>query len=244
MLQPEPQGCLPPTHSSHAWPGWDPPPRPQGVLAWLFPAVSLGQSKRSRPGGRHCAPRRSCRCQSSWCAARDNAPGGGQCACPAASTGPQLCQGPGPIVGPWSQDAGTCQIRCRGGGSPNPKRSGTPGFRRPGPPTGQQEMGYHPTATFPVGLSGWQPLPLPFVPGWPWRAGPSVLFWPDLGALRGQQKPLVPRLAAVGMTCSEARSPGDGQCVAEDIRKGQSLVVSRSRNVAGRSQCLPRGSIQ
>lgn len=170
-----------------------------------------GQSERSRPGWRHCAPRRSCRCQSSWCAAKDNAPGGGQCACPAASTRPQLFQGPGPTVGRWSQDAGSCQICCRGGGSPNPKRAGAPGCRRPGPSTGQQEMGYHPTVTFPVGLSSWQPLPLPSVPSWPRGAGPPapppVLFWRNLGALCGQQKPQMPRLAAVGMKCSEAWEP-------------------------------------
>lgn len=192
--------------------GWDHPPHPLGVLAQLLPAVSTGSERASRPSGRHCAPRRSCRCQSSRCAARDNASGGGRCACPAASTGP--------TVGPWSQDAGIC---CRGGGSRNPKRAGTPGCRRPGPPTGQQEMGYHPAVAFPVGLSSWQPLPLLSAPIWPRVAGPlhpSCIVLAELGSSPESAKASGAQAGCRGNEVLRGLgAPGTSKRVAEDVKR-------------------------
>lgn len=108
------------------------------------------------------------------------------------------------------QGAGTRQVCCRGGGSPYPQNR-DPRLPEARPSTGQQEVGYHPKVTFPVGLSSWQPLPLPSALSWPWGAGPSArpscVVVAELESSLGQQKPLRPRLAAVGMRCSEAWEP-------------------------------------
>lgn len=95
---------------------------------------------------------------------------------------------------------------------------------------GQQEMGYHPT----LGLSSWQPLPLPSVSSWPWGAGPSapplVLFWQNLRAKASD--------AQAGCHGNEVLrglgAQGTSKCVVEYVQKGQSLSVSRSSDVAGR----------
>lgn len=110
----------------------------------------------------------------------------------------QLFQGPGPTVGPWSQDAGTCQICRRGGGSPNPKRAGA----FPGPTGG----GLSPHRDLP----SWQPLPLPSVPSWPRGLGPlhpSCVVLAEPGSPLGSAKASDAQAGCRGSECSEAWEP-------------------------------------
>lgn len=142
--------------------------------------------------------------------------------------------GPNPSRGTWPH-RGTLAPECLGpanyaamvGETHTLKRTQTPDCSRPGPSTGQQEMGYHPKVTFSMGLSSWQPLPLPSVQSQPpWGLGPvggspSALFWLSLGALCGQQKPLLCRTGAMRIKCSEGLgAQGTRKCVVLVRSKG------------------------
>lgn len=167
-------------------------------------------------------------------AAKDNVHCGGQCACLG-------CQDQAPALPGTCPHSGTLAPGCPGpanyaamvGEAHTLKRTQSPGCQRPGPSTGQQEMGYHPKVTFSVGLSSWQPLPCHLCRtghhgGWalclrqPLCTPPlSVLFWQNLGALCGQQKPLMSRLAAVRIKCSEGLgAQGRRKCVVLVCSKG------------------------
>ncbi|CAI9177709.1 unnamed protein product [Rangifer tarandus platyrhynchus] len=56
--------------------------------------------------------------------------------------------------GPWSQNAWAVVV----GEAHTLERTQAPDPWRPGPPTGQEGMGYHPKLPFAAGLSSWQPL--------------------------------------------------------------------------------------
>lgn len=127
-----------------------------------------------------------------------------------------------------------CQLCCNGGGSPYPKKnpdSRLPKARAFHGPTGD---GLSPQSDLLSGLVQLAAIALPSVQNWPpWGLGPlpeaaplhppplSVLFWQNLGALCGQQKPLMSRLAAVRIKCSEGLgAQGRRKCVVLVCSKG------------------------
>ena len=77
---------------------------------------------------------------------------GGRCAGLCCVDQAQRLQGPGSTGGPWSQSAWAAVV----GEAHTLERTQAPDPWRPGPPTGQEGMGYHPKLPFAVGLSSWQ----------------------------------------------------------------------------------------
>nr|KAF6304028.1 hypothetical protein mMyoMyo1_009007 [Myotis myotis] len=148
LLQPEPQSCLPPTHSSHAWPlavATLPPTGNATVedLPSCFRLSPPGPGERSRPGRRHCARR------DAVTASHPSAQP--QVMLPAVGSVLVRCQHPAPTLpGTWPH-SGTHQVCCRGGGArtlkePGLQAAGGQGFPRA---TGD---GLSPQSDLPPGL--------------------------------------------------------------------------------------------
>lgn len=102
----------------------------------------------------------------------------------AARRRPPSFQGPGPHRGTLAPGClGPANFVAMVGEAHTLKRVQTPDCWRPGPSPGPQEMGRHPKVTFSMGLSSWQPLPLPSVQSWPrWGPGPLLQAAPLLSA--------------------------------------------------------------